>query len=192
MQQINEMSLLNQLASINMSRLQDKVWSFEDLLASPNLLRLIVDNDQFRLIGTIHMSQNSNEEAWVVKHHDVNSFKSRQMNNLHFDDTRPLSEPIFRHFDPRPHMYSSGRPIFLSIRYTVKGAGSHIKNLRVLDLKLPEIGKISGKWSTGTQTAKYHLCAVVRVTKSKEERIRIHDKSGYEALPAEVGVYRSK
>jgi hypothetical protein len=42
------------------------------------------------------------------------------------------------------------------------------------------------------QKAIYHLCAVVRVTKGKEERIRVYCKMGFELLPAEVGDYQKK
>jgi hypothetical protein len=40
--------------------------------------------------------------------------------------------------------------------------------------------------------ATYHLCAAVRLTADKEERIRLYTREGSEIAPGEIGDHRNK
>ena len=72
------------------------------------------------------------------------------------------------------------------------GRGCPISELRVLSFRAPEARQTNTGWQKGIQQAIYHLCAVVRITDRKQERIRIYSKEGPEMIPAEVGLFREK
>ena len=162
------------------------------LLQWEDLAPLLDLNRQFALISDRLVKRDTNGSAEVPVRASPTEVEDK--NKLSFDSSRPLTEWIEQHFNPvRGRQFTSLRPEFLKIEYSVLEAGSGIKGLRILHFDAPEIRDINGVCTLGIQKATYNLCTVVKLKKGNgdddndDEGVRMYYRNGEEIPRAEIG-----